>query len=240
MSRFVIVSFAFLGLAFYEISGGGDFVPPERPDADPPHTREISSGSQAALDDKFQRPARLRAAELVGAAAQHQPSPAPAHPATTLPRPQADPEQRQAIALAKIAASGTSLQSSSSAFAATAETGLLHMDAAQGGIQGGLVAMTSGQNHQGMTLNTRFSNTAAQQPAPPPPPETYLDIRQIRASRVNMRQGPGTIYPVVGRLLAGDKVLVIEDSGTGWLNLRTQKGNKIGWVAASLVSKKAS
>ena len=55
-----------------------------------------------------------------------------------------------------------------------------------------------------------------------------------------MRQGPGTIYPVMGRLLAGDKVLVIEDSGTGWLHLRTQKGNKIGWVAASLVSKKAS
>lgn len=240
MSRFVIVSFAFLGLAFYEISGGSDFAPPERPDADPPHRREVASGSQAALDDKFQRPARLRAAELVVAAARHQPMPTAtaARAATTPARPQADPEQRQTIALAKIAASGTSLQSSSSAFAATAETGLLHMDAAQGGIQGGLVAMTSGQNRQGMTLNTRFSNSAAQQPAPPP--EAYLDIRQIRASRVNMRQGPGTIYPVMGRLLAGDKVLVIEDSGTGWLHLRTQKGNKIGWVAASLVSKKAS
>ena len=49
--------------------------------------------------------------------------------------------------------------------------------------------------------------------------EAVIDRRTIRASRVNMRQGPGTSYPVITRLLGGEEVIVIEDSGTGWLHL---------------------
>ncbi|AHC99450.1 ligand-binding protein SH3 [Leisingera methylohalidivorans DSM 14336] len=71
-----------------------------------------------------------------------------------------------------------------------------------------------------------------------PEPEPEKDIRQIRASRVNMRQGPGTNYPVIARLLGGDEVIVFEDSGTGWLHLRAPGKGKVGWIAASLVSKK--
>ena len=35
MWRLIIVTFAFMGLAFYELSGGSDFQPPERADASP-------------------------------------------------------------------------------------------------------------------------------------------------------------------------------------------------------------
>lgn len=224
MSRFVIVSFAFLGWGFYEISGGADFVAPERP---PEQLAEVSTTS-APLEttppatNKFQRSAKIRAASLV---------PAPVlQPAATA--------HRQTVALEKIAAAGANLQSSSSAFAPSAETGLLHMDH----IQGGLIAMSNRQDIQGGTgglaLNTGLAGTEPAQPVAPA--ESYLDIREIRASRVNMRQGPGTIYPVTARLLAGDEVLIVEDNGTGWLQLRTRIGNKIGWVAASLVSKKRS
>ena len=237
MSRFVIVSFAFLGWGFYEISGGADFVAPERP---PEQLAEVSTTSAplattSPVTNKFQRSAKIRAASLV---------PAPVlQPATTAQpaagsRPGADPAHRQTVALDKIAAAGANLQSSSSAFAPSAETGLLHMDH----IQGGLIAMSNRQDIQGGTgglaLNTGLAGAEPAQPVAPA--ESYLDIREIRASRVNMRQGPGTIYPVTARLLAGDEVLIVEDNGTGWLQLRTRIGNKIGWVAASLVSKKRS
>lgn len=238
MSRLVIVSFAFMGWGFFELSGGRDFVAPERPQqqvASPPAA--ATPAQPTAADSKFQRSAKIRAASLVTTPVLH-PASASANRPVTASRPAADPAHRRAVALDKIASAGTSLQSSDTAFAPGAETGLLQMD----NIQGGLVAMTnrpaSGTDHGGIVLNTALS---AADPTPPAPPaESYLDIRQIRASRVNMRQGPGTIYPVIGRLLAGDEVLVVEDSGTGWLQLRTKNGQRVGWVAASLVSKKRS
>jgi uncharacterized protein YgiM (DUF1202 family) len=243
MSRLVIVSFAFLGWGFYEFSGGGDFVAPERP---PEPLAEINNTSaalpaSAIAANPFQRSAKIRAASLVTAPVLQQAS-ASRSQAETTSRPAPDPAHRQAVALDKIASAGASLQSSGSAFAPSAETGLLHMD----NIQGGLAAMTSqpatggntGSNTGGLVLNTGL--TGAEPAQPLIPAESYLDIREIRASRVNMRQGPGTLYPVTARLLAGDEVLIMEDSGTGWLQIRTRNGSKVGWVAASLVSKKRS
>jgi len=75
--------------------------------------------------------------------------------------------------------------------------------------------------------------------APAPPPKPKPDLREVTGTRVNMRDGPGTIYPVVARLALGEEVEVLSASGTGWLRLRTLPDQQIGWVAASLVSKKA-
>ncbi len=236
MSRFVIVSFAFLGWGFYEISGGADFVAPERPREQQAAASDIRV-SPTAADNKFQRSAKIRAASLVTTPVLQQATVTPALSAANS-RPAADPERRRAVALQNIAAAGNSLQSSTTAFAPSAETGLLHMD----NIEGGLAAMSNrpieGLGSGGLVLNAGLSDTAPAQAEVSP--ESYLDIREIRASRVNMRQGPGTIYPVIGRLLAGDEVLVVEDSGTGWLQLRTKNDQRVGWVAASLVSKKRS
>ncbi len=51
-----------------------------------------------------------------------------------------------------------------------------------------------------------------------------------------MRDGPGTIYPVVARLDIGHNVEVLGDSGTGWLRLRTLPEDQFGWISSSLVS----
>ena len=230
MSRFVIVSFAILGWGFYELSGGRDFTAPERPVPErhveaPRQQAQLSTSPPETTTTKFQRSAKVRAASLVDTRLiQTDPT----------PRPAADPESRQAIALAKIASAGVTLQGTGTAFAPGAETGTLHLNS----IQGGLAAMTTQFGSDGLTQNASLTTAEATPPATDS--ASYLDIRQIRASRVNMRQGPGTIYPVMARLLAGDEVLILEDSGTGWLQLRSRKGNKIGWVAASLVSKKRS
>ncbi len=234
MSRFVIVSFAILGWGFYELSGGRDFTAPERPvpegHVEATHQQaQLSTSPPVTTTTKFQRTAKVRAASLVDTQLI-QTDPAP--------RPAADPESRQAIALAKIAqaqiaSAGVALQGTGTAFAPSAETGTLQLNS----IQGGLAAMTTQFGSDGLAQNVGLTSPEA---TPAASSESYLDIREIRASRVNMRQGPGTIYPVMSRLLAGDEVLILEDSGTGWLQLRSRKGNKIGWVAASLVSKKRS
>ena len=226
MSRFVVVSFAFLGWGFYEMSGGRDFAPPERPvetarAATPAATPAFDAEEATA---KFQRSAQLRAASLT---VNHQTE------ENSATRPTANPQLRQAVALSQIANVGPSLQDSSSAFSTGNTTGLRLTS-----LEGGLAAITTDADPGDLAQNVSLAGLDQAEPAPTP--ESYLDIRQIRASRVNMRQGPGTIYPVLTRLLSGDKVIVIEDSGTGWLQLRTEDGNKVGWVAASLVSRKRS
>ncbi|WP_235963048.1 SH3 domain-containing protein [Ruegeria haliotis] len=70
--------------------------------------------------------------------------------------------------------------------------------------------------------------------------EPEKDIREISGTRVNMRDGPGTIYPIIGKARIGQKVEVLSESGTGWLRLRVLPGQQVGWISASLVRKKTN
>jgi len=71
-------------------------------------------------------------------------------------------------------------------------------------------------------------------------PEPEKDIREISGTRVNMRDGPGTIYPIIGKAAIGQKVEVLSESGTGWLRLRVLPQQQVGWISASLVRKIAN
>ena len=68
-------------------------------------------------------------------------------------------------------------------------------------------------------------------------PEIEKDIREISGTRVNMRDGPGTIYPIIGKASIGQQVEVLSESGTGWLRLRVLPEQQVGWISASLVRK---
>lgn len=72
------------------------------------------------------------------------------------------------------------------------------------------------------------------------PTEPEKDIREVSGTRVNMRDGPGTIYPIVGKATIGQKVEVLSESGTGWLRLRVLPGQQVGWISASLIRKTAN
>ena len=61
-------------------------------------------------------------------------------------------------------------------------------------------------------------------------------MREIVATRVNMRAGPGTSSDILMRLAKGDSVEVLEDNGSGWLRLRALPADRVGWIAARLVS----
>ena len=67
--------------------------------------------------------------------------------------------------------------------------------------------------------------------------EPVKDIREVSGTRVNMRDGPGTIYPIIAKVTIGQKVEVLHDPGTGWLRLRVLPERHVGWISASLIRK---
>jgi uncharacterized protein YraI len=69
------------------------------------------------------------------------------------------------------------------------------------------------------------------EPTATPAPETRLTAGQT----VNVRSGPGTAYPAVGRLNAGDSFLVTGRNDAGdWVKF--DFNGKEGWVTAALVT----
>ncbi len=212
MSRFVVLSFAFLGWGFYELSGGADFKPPERPkpvaetkQADQPNKPSPDRITLASLDT---RPVLTRRAE----------GPRPQRPA-------ADPNRRAKVAAEHLANASGLLASTDTAFSQASQGGTLQLAS----LDGGLAAISATPAATPAVAETQPEEQQI---------EERVDRRTIRASRVNMRQGPGTRYPVITRLMGGDEVIVIEHSGTGWLHLRAPEQGRVGWIAASLVSRK--
>lgn len=63
-----------------------------------------------------------------------------------------------------------------------------------------------------------------------------VDLRKVTGNRVNVRQGPGTNYGIVGKLVRGDEVEVLDDTGTGWVRFRSVTGDTKGWLADFLLS----
>lgn len=81
------------------------------------------------------------------------------------------------------------------------------------------------------------TDTEPETAAPPAPAEPPKDIRIVSGTRVNMRDGPGTIYPIIGKARMGQQVEVLSESGTGWLRLRVLPEQQVGWISSSLIRK---
>jgi len=217
MSRFVMVSFMFMGWTFYEMSGGAGFAPPERP-------IPVAIAKLEPLSDQHVTAASLITKPVI------QPMQNPTlqlhstDSVTTLPtRPDADPELRSRVVLMQIAAVGeTSFDFGANVNTAPTDSSTVQLAS----LSGGLASLAG---------NKVISDTAVDPIIPLGP---AIDLRHVTASRVNMRDGPGTLYPVVNKLNRDAAVEVLDDSGTGWLRLRVVDGEQIGWIAASLISKK--
>lgn len=68
--------------------------------------------------------------------------------------------------------------------------------------------------------------------------EAALRILRVNASGLNVREGPGTGYAVLGRLKRGDEVLVVvepEASG-GWALIRIEGDGVEGYVSGRLLT----
>ena len=62
------------------------------------------------------------------------------------------------------------------------------------------------------------------------------DIRIVSGNRVNVRGGPGTDFGIVGKLVRGDSVEIIEDNGDGWVRMRSVNSEAQGWLADFLLT----
>ena len=233
MSRFLIVSFAGLALAFYELSGGADFKPPQAPLSMTERTASLDTRPVAPRDsgDRLTiAPAETALASPVltpyQAPTQAPPTPDPAMKTATGQR--VDP----AVA-GSTADEGAVLRVTLREPAATDAIQPVSLNLAGSGLQiaslqGGLASITE---------------TAPQEPQlkTVSAPEPIGDIRRIRASRVNVRLGPGTQFPVMMQMLAGDQVRVLSvDDAVGWALMENPSNGQIGWIAASLLSAKGS
>ena len=61
--------------------------------------------------------------------------------------------------------------------------------------------------------------------------EPTVDMRKVTGNLVNMRMGPGTKFQVLEQLRRGAEVKVLTDPGDGWVRLKTQDTNRIGWMS---------
>lgn len=81
----------------------------------------------------------------------------------------------------------------------------------------------------------RISAPAAQPAAPSPPRADGSAFRPVIANSANVRGGPSTGFPVVGRLTRGEEVEVVEADPSGWVRIRVQGDGVDGWIAARLL-----
>ena len=228
MKRFILVSFAFLGWVFYELSGGADFQP--RVAETVPVAAARTASTAPAVKST---PVNATTLVVSPAIAQVEPVPVTSAPATAAPfipvpvpatidvAQAAEPDIETAAKLDQIR---TSLSQGLSLFS--------DVDP----IAQPLMLASLEQGAAGMSV-APAGDDAAPEPVAVEPVAPPADIREITGTRVNMRDGPGTIYPVISRLTIGHAVEVLDDSGTGWLRLRTMPEKQIGWISASLVSK---
>ena len=217
MTRLIVLTFAFLAWAFYEMSDGADFEPrgvrPPKPEnvaaapAPKPEPRALTFETS---------PEKLVFKAALG----------PAKTLTVPPGQNAQgnedtkPKGQAIFSLAQMSA-GLNADQAVGAENTTKIT-LISMEQGAAGLQ-----------QEDMVADT-------DQEVEPAYAEPVKDIRQVTGTRVNMRNGPGTIYPVIAKLGMGHQVEVLDDPGIGWLRLRVLPEQQLGWIAASLVSKKTN
>ncbi|MGC3938381.1 SH3 domain-containing protein [Roseobacter sp. EG26] len=208
MKRFILLSFGFLGLAFYEMSGGSDF--------------DAAAARDAAI---LARSGTIETAELprITTAQATVPSDEAGEPSVT----------RVALNLTSL----EEVLTDEPAAATEAEPEPTPQPFAPSVEQFDITPVGFGEDAEVATVlpSIIFSGSSSQ--ASSSAVTTPQDIRLVNATAVNMRGGPGTNYGVVTRLDRDTQVEVLRDDGTGWVKLRPVAGGPEGWVADFLLSK---
>ncbi len=215
MKRFIVLAFVFMGLGFYEISGGGDFDPLDTRAAliDARQTRdEVRIAALGSVDlyksdlaqndttvtrsvDTQENSDVTRAAlNLVSFEAAKQPE------STPIPEVKAEPVQDLSELAAQEELSLASLERTS--------------------------ALRPDNTFSGNSVVSTPSGTAGFE----------QDIRTVKGTRVNMRSGPGTEYDVIDQLVQATRVEILTDTGNGWVELRPIDGGPTGWIAEFLLT----
>ena len=206
MPRLFITTFLVLGWAWWELSGGSNFVPGEHGVtvlAQAPVTRPAPSVARGetsvSLTSVPQQADRnpVPRAPVIAAPAPVTPQPvAPVKPTQPAPLPVS---AGQPAAIPAATAPATDIEA---AIAKALGTPIAPEPAKVAEVQADPVQLAAAPQFMAVT-----------------------------GSRVNLRDGPGTSFGIVTQLVRGDEVEVLESDGTGWMRLRSLNGSRIGWMS---------
>ena len=223
MWRLIVVTFGFLGLAFYVLSGGADYVP---------HSQSIQA--RAKLDDT--RPADLAAD--TGQAIAGNDAASAAFSIADMADQNSDPVQITLVSL-RAGATEASIDSAEKARILTAPE--------PGAIDAAVVdALAEAEEEVARTwpgaieLFAMQAERQVERQAAIEAERAAMDIRYVTGNVVNMRGGPGTSFDKVSSLTGGTEVAVIEEPGNGWVMLRVMETGQEGWMADWLLSAAAN
>ncbi|MBD3665953.1 SH3 domain-containing protein [Sulfitobacter aestuariivivens] len=215
MKRFILLTFGFLGWAFYEMSGGAAFEP---------------ASAKAA---RLQPAPEVVVAEVVQEETVTQADAGPTIVDTDPPLNEPDEE------VTRVSLNLTTLQNVTQdpAPAPTVPVTSASVDAQTGVAINSDVTLASADtpaiipsliipNDTGAaTVNNAVIES-----------DPIGDIRTVTGSRVNVRGGPGTDFGIVSRLVRGDAVEVLQDDGDGWVLMRSIDSGEEGWMADFLLT----
>lgn len=233
MSKLIILSFLVMGMAFYQLSGGSDFVPRSEAIKARIAAAETDPAESAALETvRRARPVPSRDDVAVSALAA---SPAVVR---TVPKPDATTPEDTAVASTAARFEATTARADSDQVVlASLERGaetfgrVLQIDP-----QAADSIVEPAEPNLQVAATVATPDETSQPTEVRAEPEQQADLREVTASRVNVRTGPGTDHDILTKVTRGQQVEVLSDNGDGWLRLRILPDDRVGWIAARLIS----
>ena len=206
MTRFILLTFGFLGWAFYEMSGGANFEP-RRP--------QMAANAAEATAVVAQASAPVAKATAKAEPAQKV--------AKTTPVDTTPPGFANSVNPDDVSRASMNVTDSQKApeIAPVRYVPVKFGSNASSADTPAIIPSLITPNDTGANV---ISASAAD------------DIRAVSGNRVNVRGGPGTNFGIVTRLDRGDSVEVIEDLGNGWVQMRAIDDGRVGWIADFLLA----
>ncbi len=227
MWRFIVVTFGFLGFAFYQLSGGANYVPKD------------GSRQHAA-----QRAQAIKTTALPGTQkATHNAPQVTTNPVIILRNPQTSGQDASGAGDARLVLASANPELATTNAGKRAELTLSGATEAITGANGAVPEVaTVAADPDKIARLVAAAATNARVPAPPAEVvrsnvglSADQEYRLVKAARVNMRSGPGTDYEVVDQLTQGTEVAILHDDGYGWVELRVLESGQEGWMADYLL-----
>ena len=216
MWRFIVVTFAFLAFAFYQMSGGADYSPRE------------GSRQHAAMTQGTPTPKDTDRTTTARAAA----NPAQAVQGAQVVLASAGDQGRAPVVAGTEKRVRLTVGGETAGASAATTAGVATVAANPEKIARLLEAASMTTEPNSDPEPTQISAAVATAQSGP-------DIRKVISQRVNLREGPGTNYGVAGKLTRGMEVEITGGNGDGWVELEVLETGQTGWMADFLLSPKS-
>lgn len=146
--------------------------------------------------------------------------------ATMLSEPSDESEESDLVVASETTTSETTTETSATEISeTTVETTIETTEETTETVEVTTTEATTKKTKQTTKETTKETTKATTKKTEPTIGEKKVDIRVYAASKVNLREGPGTSYPIVRQLNEGDEIDVVAKTTNGWY--KTIKGNYI-------------